>query len=295
MHEVEAKTDIELVQRLIVAQFAEWKDLPIQQFSSTGTDNAIFRLGDGLSIRMPRLPAAAEQIDKENRWLPVVAPQLPLDIPTPIAVGQPSADYPFRWSICRWISGESAATATLGSGLAAARTVHAFVAALQQIQIEVGVSANLQTPRGRSYQVRDAPTRKAIEILQSEIDADLALSAWKDALDTPQWQGTPKWLHGDLHAGNLLVHEGRLSGVIDFGTMGIGDPACDLVFAWNLLTPRDRAIIRSEIDVDEAHWRRARGWALTIGLVALPYYAKSNPVFASVARRLIKEVLADFQ
>ena len=141
--------------------------------------------------------------------------------------------------------------------------------------------------------MRDQQTRDAISALADVIDTNEVTAAWDAALGVPAWNGAPVWLHGDLHAGNLLVQHGRLSAVIDFGGLGVGDPACDVMAAWLLLSAENRAVFREMLQVDDATWARGRGWALSFGLIALPYYQTTNPVLAGIARHAINEVLAD--
>jgi aminoglycoside phosphotransferase (APT) family kinase protein len=142
--------------------------------------------------------------------------------------------------------------------------------------------------------MRDAETREAIASLAGMLDTDALTIAWEAALQAPAWDDSPVWIHGDLQPLNLLVHQGRLNAVIDFGGLGVGDPACDLQVAWNFLSADARNVFRYELKVDDATWARGRGWALSIGLIALPYYLNTNPVLAGVARRTIDEVLAEY-
>jgi aminoglycoside phosphotransferase (APT) family kinase protein len=296
MHADEVDIDIFLVARLLAGQFPQWADLPLSPVQSAGTDNAIYRLGDDLAVRLPRIAGATEQVDNEFLWLPRLAPHLPLAIPVPLALGQPGEGYPWSWSVCRWLEGESAQSqrpADLGQ---AARDLADFIAALQRLDV-VGwpLPVPPDSPRGVPLSTRDAPTRAAIAELSGMIDTNAATAAWNAALQVPRWHGPPIWTHGDLLPGNLLVHKGRVSAVIDFGCLGVGDPACDLIVAWALLSAQTRDIFRAALAVDGATWERGRGWALSIGLIALPYYQHTNPVFAATARRMIAEVLADHQ
>ena len=296
MHADEVDIDISLVARLLAGQFPQWADLPLSPVHSAGTDNAIYRLGDDLAVRLPRVAGATEQVDTEFLWLPRLSPHLPLDIPVPLALGQPDEGYPWSWSVCRWLDGESAQSqrpADLGQ---AARDLADFIAALQSIEV-VGwpPPGPPDSPRGGPLSTRDAPTRAAIAELSGRLDTSAVTVAWEAALQEPAWRGPPVWTHGDLLPGNLLVHQGRISAVIDFGCLGVGDPACDLIVAWALLSAQTREIFRAAISADEATWGRGRGWALSIGLIALPYYQHTNPVFAATARRMIAEVLADHE
>lgn len=294
MHADEVDIDSALVGRLLAAQFPHWADLPVEPVQSAGTNNAIYRLGDGLAVRLPRIEGAIGQLDKEHLWLPRLAPHLPLAIPVPLAMGRPGEGYPWPWSVYRWHIGESADNQLLTDQGQAARDLAQFIAALQRIDPAGWPPVSPPTSsRGGPLSTRDAPTRAAIARLSGLIDTDAATAAWKAALQVPEWHGAPVWIHGDLLPGNLLVKLGRISAIIDFGVLGVGDPACDLIVAWSLLSSHGRDIFRAALPVDDATWARGRGWALSIGLIALPYYQNTNPVFAATARQMIDEVLAD--
>jgi aminoglycoside phosphotransferase (APT) family kinase protein len=285
----ELHTNVSIVQKLIATQFPQWADLPIEPVDSSGTDNTIYRLGEDMAVRLPRVEWAIGQVKMEQRWLPILAPHLPLTIPAPLALGMPAEDYPWHWSVYRWLEGENAIIERFDDPYQAAITLGQFVAALQQIDPTGGPNSS----RGVPLRTRNAHVLDAIANLHNTIDTDAATKAWEAALQTPVWQGPDAWIHGDLHAGNLLVKQGQLNAVIDFGLLGVGDPACDWIFAWNLLSAETRNVFRATLSVDDATWVRSRGWALSVGLIALPYYKSSNPVLAGIARRLIDEVLAD--
>lgn len=294
MHTEEIETDVSLVSRLLAAQFPCWAALPIQPVRSTGTDNALYRLGDDMVVRLPRIHWAVEQVEKEQAWLPRLAPHLPLAIPVPLAMGRPAEGYPWSWSVYRWIEGESVTTERVADLPQMATDLAQFVAALQRIDPTGGPpSGSHNSFRGVPLALRDAPTRAAIASLHGTLDTDAATSAWEAALQTPAWPGPPVWIHGDLQPGNLLAAGGRLRAVIDFGCLGVGDPACDLIVAWNLLSTEARGRFRDARGIDDATWARGRGWALSVGLIALPYYQSTNPALASMSRRTIEEVLAD--
>lgn len=226
--------------------------------------------------------------------MPRLAPRVPLAAPLPLAQGMPDDGYPWAWSIYRWIDGETATRDHVGDHHHAAVVLGRFVAALRRIDPSTGPTPGLRASR-RSLPLgsRDTETRAAIEALRGTIDTDRATEAWDAALSTPTWRGPELLVHGDLHPGNLLARHGRLSAVIDFGCLGLGDPAVDLMAAWTFLPAHARAGFRDEVDVDDASWARGRGWALTLGLVALPYYEHTNPAFASIARYAIDQALAD--
>lgn len=294
MHPDEVPTDTTLVRRLLAAQFPQWAALPITPVPSAGTDNALYRLGDDLAVRMPRIHWAIGQVAKEQRWLPQLAPHLPLAIPVPLALGLPGEGYPWQWSICRWLPGENAASAPPADPLRAATTLAGFVATLQRLDAADGPHpGDHNSWRGEPLAQRDAATRTAITALGDLIDAAAVTAAWEAARHAPAWAGPPVWIHGDLAGGNLLVEQGELSAVIDFGCLGVGDPACDLIVAWNLFSGAARAAYRAALAVDDATWARGRGWALTNALVALPYYLHTNPPIVAMSWRVVGEVLAD--
>lgn len=294
MHDDELDINRSLVSRLITEQFPDWARLPLEPVLSAGTDNAIYRLGDGMAVRLPRRAGAAQQVEKESLWLPHLAPHLPLAIPVPLALGIPAAGYPFHWSVCRWLPGEDAISKPITDLHEAAISLSQFISALQKIDIPGGPPPGEHNFfRGASLASRDVPMRSAIQSLNGIIETAPLLRAWNAALEITPWDKPPVWLHGDIHAGNLLTEQGCLTAVIDFGGLGVGDPACDLMVGWNLLDAEARATFRSKIAVDEPTWRRARGWALSVAVVALPYYLDTNPVLVAISRHAIKQVLAD--
>lgn len=294
MHAAEIDTDPSLVRRLLAAQFPEWAELSIERVRSGGTDNAIYRLGDDMCVRLPRIEWATAQVDKEQQWLPSLAPHLPLAIPVPLAKGTPAEGYPWHWSVCRWLPGENAIVERFADLRQAATALAEFVAAMQQIDTTGGPRPGAHNfGRGVLLALRDTDTRAAIAKLHDVLDTDAVTAAWDEASNAQMWDRPPVWIHGDLHAGNLLVDRGHLSAVIDFGGLGVGDPACDFAAAWTLFSGESRDAFRSALSIDDASWARSRGWALSTGLIALPYYLDTNPVIVAMARRQIEEVLAD--
>jgi aminoglycoside phosphotransferase (APT) family kinase protein len=296
MHAEEVDIDLPLVRRLIAAQFPHWANLPIQQVESSGTDNALFRLGDGFAIRLPRVVWTVSQVEKEQRWLPFLAPHLPLAIPVPLGKGVPGEGYPWLWSVYGWLEGENPSAQNLSDFDQAARDLAHFLIALQQINPAGGpLPAEANTTRGLPLAARDAEVRQAIAALQGKLDGDLATAAWEASLYAPAWLDPPRWIHGDMQPGNLLATGGRLSAVIDFGCLTLGDPACDLMVAWNLLTAESRQLFRVEAGLDDAAWLRGRGWALSQALIFIPYYLETNPAGVAQAWRVVAEVLADHE
>ena len=294
MHADEIEIDVSLVRRLLRAQFPQWADLPIERFASTGTSNAIYRLGDDLAARLPNTPGKTAQVNKEHRWLPRLAPHLPLIIPEPLAKGEPSELYASDWSVCRWIEGEEVTLESLGDLSQTARGLAAFVRALQKLDPRGGPAPGAHNfQRGVPLAARDGVTRHAIAGSEGLIDAGAVSAAWEADLRAPVWASAPVWIHGDLLSGNLLAEGGRLKAVIDWGGLGVGDPAIDLLPAWNLFRGQSRAVFRDAVGVDGATWARGRGLALSVAIVALPYYLDTNPAIVRWARHMIAEVLAD--
>jgi aminoglycoside phosphotransferase (APT) family kinase protein len=290
MHSDEADVDAGLVQRLLRGQFPHWADLPVERLASGGTVNAIYRLGAELTVRLPLTGAGAKDVEREARWLPMLAPALPVTIPTVVATGVPAEGYPWAWSVHRWIHGETPVEGRLGEADLLARDMARFVRTMRMADVDDGPTAY----RGVPLATVDSETRSAIEDLrrsEESIDTDLAMAAWREALAAPPWTAAPCWVHSDLMPSNLLVTGGRLSAVLDFATAGVGDPACDLIPAWNLLPASARGIFRDAVDVDDATWMRGRGWALSMAVIQLPYYRTTNPIIAANARHVITEVL----
>ena len=291
----EVYPDVDLVRRLLLDQFPQWAGLPLWPVPSGGTDNALYRVGDCLVVRLPRLRVTRAALEKERRWLPVLAPLLPVPVPVPIAEGMPAAGYPWKWSVYRWLEGEDATVQPVLDLSRLATDLAQFVAALQRIDPTGGPSAGRDNFfRGMPLSTRDEPTRSAIESLSKTIDVGAATAEWESALRTPEWPDAPVWVHGDLDRRNLLVKQGRLAAVIDFGGLGVGDPACDVMLAWKVLSAETRAIFRAELGVDDATWARAHGWALSQALIELQYYTMdTNPVLFREAQHWIAEVLGD--
>jgi aminoglycoside phosphotransferase (APT) family kinase protein len=292
MHDDEADIDDALVRRLLTTQFPQWAALPIKRVASDGTVNAMYRLGEDMAVRLPLVESGAKDVAVERQLLTRLAPLLPVAIPVPLGEGAPAEDYPWHWSVYRWLAGENPVVGGMPDPNGFAMDLAEFVTALRSIDPTDGPPAY----RGGPLAEQDAGTRSAIEALDGMIDTEAATAAWDECLlQARSWTGPPVWVHGDLMPGNLLTVDGRLSAVIDFGTVGVGDPACDLIVAWNLLPVEARSIYRDALQVDDAAWARGRGRALSMALIQLPYYKDTNPGMASNARHVIKEVLADHQ
>ncbi|TYK53182.1 aminoglycoside phosphotransferase family protein [Actinomadura decatromicini] len=291
MHDDEVDIDADLVERLIRGQFPEWADLPVRRLDSGGTVNAIYRLGGTLTVRLPLTAGGVKALRWERRWLDRLAPALPVAIPSLVAEGRPAGGYPFAWSVHRWIPGETPVEGRLTEAEPLARDLAAFVTALRR----VGAAGAPTAHRGGPLADLDAATRDAIEDLRrtdEPFDADAALATWEAALAAPPWSDAPQWVHADLMPSNLLVARGRLTAVLDFSTGGVGDPACDLIPAWNLLPAPARRVFRDEVGLDDAAWTRGRGRALSMALIQLPYYRATNHVISANARHVIRETCA---
>ncbi|MET7762650.1 aminoglycoside phosphotransferase family protein [Streptomyces sp. NPDC005393] len=293
MHPGQHPIDDDLVRRLIAGQFPQWSGLPVERFPSGGTVNAMYRLGDGMVVRLPLVRGGAKDVAMEQEWLPRLAPRLPTAIPEVLGAGEPAEGYPWPWSVYRWLAGELPEAGALSEPVLLAKDLAEFVAAMRSITLQGAPQAH----RGGPVSSLDAETRAAIEELrgipQEDVDCDAAAAVWEDALRTPGWEGPSVWLHADLMPGNLLVDGGRLASVIDFGCTGVGDPACDLFPAWNLLPADAREVFREALGVDDATWIRGRGRTLSQALIALPYYRRTNPAMAYNARHVIRAVLGE--
>ncbi|WP_376704972.1 aminoglycoside phosphotransferase family protein [Mesorhizobium sp. ISC25] len=284
--------DAALVRRLIAAQFPEWADLPVEPVEPGGWDNRTFRLGDRMSVRLPSAAAYVGQVEKEHRWLPRLAPHLPLPIPVPLAKGAPGEGYPWPWSVYRWLGGRPAAGELIADLTEFARSLAGFLVALYRIDAVGGPPAGQHNfHRGGRLSVYDAETRAALSALGGRIDKAAAEAVWATALAS-RWQGPPVWVHGDVASGNLLVEDGKLCAVVDFGSSAIGDPACDLVIAWTEFYGESRQAFRDAVALDEHSWARARGWALWKALIVASGH-DGNQREAEKSWRVINEVLAD--
>ena len=285
--------DASLVRRLVSTQFPQWAHLPIRPVELGGWDNRTFHLGERMTVRLPSAAAYALQVEKEHHWLPRLAPHLPLPIPVPLAMGLPADGYPWHWSVYRWLDGEVASIECIADLRQFAIDLAEFLVALYRIDATGGPPPGPQNfYRGGSLTVYDDETRQAIAALEGAIDTKAATAVWEAAL-AATWCGSPVWVHGDVAAGNLLVRDGRLSAVIDFGTSGVGDPACDLAIAWTLLAGESRETFRAALPLDDGTWTRGRGWTLWKALITLAALPDANALAASASRRIADHVLAE--
>lgn len=278
----------DLVRGLLADQHPDLAALPLVELAN-GWDNVAFRLGDDLIVRLPRRELAAPLVLHEQRWLPELAPTLPLPVPAPVRIGSPTAAYPWSWSVVPWFEGRSALTTAPSDPVAAARALGSFLAALHR---PAPADAPPNPYRGIPLAGRDQLTLEWIDRLPHHLDAPRVRACWAAHVALPRWDGPAVWLHGDLHPHNVVVHEGAVAAVIDFGDITSGDPATDLGIAWMLLPPASRPELREAARADDATWARGRGWALALGLAYLANSA-STPDFARLGQRTIDAVLAD--
>jgi aminoglycoside phosphotransferase (APT) family kinase protein len=283
----------DLAARLVAEQFPQWAGLPVRRVEPGGWDNVTFRLGADLSLRLPSGPGYAQQVDKEHRWLPVLARQLPVRIPEPLARGAPGCGFPWPWSVYRWLPGTPLAGAHVPDPSALAAELAGFLAALYQIDPEGGPPPGPHScDRGAPVSVLDSEARQSLKALAGEIDTAAAAQVWEEAI-AATWHGTPVWVHGDVADGNLLMDRGRLSAVIDFGCCAVGDPACDTVIAWTYFSGESRKVFKERLPVDRATWARGRGWALWKAMLVLVDALRDDPEDARVTKYVIAEVLSD--
>lgn len=291
MHPDALAIDPDLVAALLQEQFPAWADRPLHPVPSGGTDNALFRLGDELVVRLPyRQAGAAAQIQKEHTWLPKLSSRVPLEVPFPVVMGLPGQGYPCPWSIYRWIDGENVAPGVLASDPSTARGLADFVRALGKVDLAKGPRPGEHNfGRGAPLIERDEATREGIDACTDDLDVAAAGRIWRAGLEASQVV-PERWIHGDLKGDNLLFREGQLAAVIDFGGLAVGDPAYDLTIAWTGFAEPARNTFREHVSVDEDTWQRARALALSIAVIALPYYRASNPVMAQMARFTMRQL-----
>ncbi|WP_422771105.1 aminoglycoside phosphotransferase family protein [Plantactinospora sp. WMMC1484] len=278
---------------LIARQFPHWAGLPVRPVGR-GWDNQTFRLGDRMSVRLPTAAEYALAVEKEHRWLPALAPRVPLRIPTPRAKGEPDEGFRFPWSVYEWIDGGPAGIDPVADLTGFAVDLAAFLVALRQVDPAGGPEPGLHNWfRGGPLRVYAPQARRAMEVLDGRIPRDTVTEIWYAALGASRESG-PVWFHGDIAPGNLLVRDGVLAAVIDFGTCGVGDPACDVAIAWTFLSGASREAFRTTLDVDPGTWARGRGWALWKALVIRAGAPHAAHATAVEAERVIGEILTEY-
>ena len=293
--EVTVEIDTTLVRRLVGTQFPQWAHLSIRKVEPGGWDNRTFLLGDEMSVRLPSAAGYAAQVTNEQRWLPKLAPHLPLPIPKPLAMGKPGEGYPWSWSVYGWLEGEPATDERIGDLGEFAIDLAGFLAALHRIDAAEGPPAGPQNYfRGGSLTVYDSQTREALRLLEGKIDTKAARTIWEEALAT-EWQHSPVWVHGDIAWGNLLMKDGKLSAVIDFGSSAIGDPACDLAIAWTLFRDESRRAFRNALPLDDGTWVRGRAWTLWKAMITVSGQISRSAEEVAIAMRIIDAVFSDYR
>jgi aminoglycoside phosphotransferase (APT) family kinase protein len=303
LHDDELRIDEDVVRRMVADQLPEYASAPVHRLPASGSSNSLFRLGDDLLVRLPRQPGGASTILKEARWLPQLQNSLPVSVPEVVAVGEPGHGYPEHWSVVRWVHGEHATAAEPGTGSRdrLARDLAGVVRALRQLEVppEARRDAALRWYRAESLTAIDSDIRSYAEQCRSlpdlDLDIDAALLLWDEAMTVAAGSPDPgtHWLHGDLLAENLLVRDGRLAAVLDFGGLAVGDPTVDLVTAWELLDSEARALFRTEVGVDDRTWLLGRAWALAIAVMTFPYYWQTMPERCTARLALARQVLLD--
>ena len=295
MHENENVLSLTELREMLEAQFPQWAHLPIRSFESAGTVNTIYRLGEQFSIRVPKIESGVAQIEKERDFLPFLAKSLPLEIPKQVAIGTSSPSYPWTWAIYEWIEGINATLENIHSPNENAQILARFIHALQRIPSQAGPKPGTHNyNRGEPLQNRNEATLKAIEQLKGQINTTIALEVWNAGLQASLNPLDITWIHGDLQAGNILARDGKITAIIDFGALGVGDKACDLMPAWNLFETEARFLFKNALAVEEDLWIRGRAWALSVAVIALPYYWKTNPTLAAISKYTIQSIEQEF-
>ncbi|EJQ95779.1 aminoglycoside phosphotransferase family protein [Bacillus cereus] len=285
----------DLVKKLIQEQFPKWAHLEVKPVKLSGHDNRTFHLGDQMSVRLPSAAAYAPQVEKENKWLPILSKELSLPISAPIAKGNPSEEYPWSWSINKWIEGETVTKENVRDLKGFATDLGSFLVELQSIDTSNGPIAGAHNfYRGGLISVYDKEARVAIENNKDVFDETLLKHLWDLALRST-WDRKPVWVHGDIAPGNLLVKDGKLSAVIDFGILGVGDPACDAAMAWTFFDENSRNVFKEVLSIDEETWNRARGWALWKALITYDANKNSNKRVAEESYRVIQVIVDDYE
>jgi aminoglycoside phosphotransferase (APT) family kinase protein len=290
MHDDQVDVDVDVVRVLLAEQQPDLAGLPITRVVSTGTVNGLFRIGDDLVARLPLRDHWEEGIDREWRWIPWLASRITsVRLPEPVFKGKANDAFPFTWSVYRWIEGAPYDDALIDDEAEAAMTLARFVLELRSLDVTPSAPVGGRDP----LKELDEDTREAIQSSAGVIDASAAMTVWDQAVRTPAWDGASVWIHGDLLRPNLLVHEGQLDAVIDYGYIGVGDPATDLIPAWAVFGPAGRAAFREMVEPDDISWARGRGIALHQAAMIIPYYTVTNPAFVELARRTVDQILED--
>lgn len=293
MHDDEVPVPDQLARSLVDDQFPQYAGLPLRRLPPIGTDHQLFRLGDDLLVRLPRIGWAQDQAHSDWTWLPRLAPHLPLEVPVPVGLGEPAQGYPFAWTVVPWIEGENP-TADNVDLVECAAELGRFVDALHRID-PMGGPVKTGTQRGVPLAACDDWVREWAARAGDRADVPAVLEVWEDALAAPAWPHEPAWLAGDVQDGNVIVRDRATVAVIDHGALGLGDPAVDLMPCWNWFTdPATRTAYADAVDLDDAAWRRGRGWAIVPSISALTYYETTSPEHAVSSRETLAAVLASW-
>lgn len=280
---------------LVMEQFPQWADLPIVPVSNNGWDNRTFHLGEKMLLRFPSAAGYAPQVEKEQKWLPFLAPKLPLLIPTPLGLGKPGHGYIWNWSIYNWIDGETVSKSQSIDKVRLASQLASFLKVLYQIPTNGGpLPGEHNYYRGGKISTYRNDILKALKILEPNLDGKMFRNIWESGAET-EWQRPALWVHGDISPSNLLLQDGDLNAVIDFGLLSVGDPACDLAIAWTFFDSKGRKTFHNHISLDEETWRRGRAWALWKALIISSGLSSSNNIENNLAQRTIKEIAEDFK
>ena len=289
LHKDEVEINEQIVRNLIKEQYSSYGKDSLNPLGSMGTDNVMFTLGEDKLVRLPRVEGAVSSLEKEARWLPTLGQKLKISIPKVFFEGDSSSSYPFPWLVISKLAGKNIASDNILDEDKACQSLAEFILDLRSVSVKGAPSCS----RGLPLLRRDSAVRKSILLLQDDYDTKLLTELWEDSLKASDWQDQPLWLHGDLHRGNVLVKDGELSAVLDFGLSGVGDPSCDLMAAWTLLGTKSRKEFFSLLGADSDSIRKARGWALSMGILGYPYYKDTNPSFALLAKNSMDEVIKD--
>ncbi|WP_328655355.1 aminoglycoside phosphotransferase family protein [Micromonospora sp. NBC_00330] len=293
MHADQVDVSVDVVSALVAEQFPRWRGLSVRQLPSTGTVNALFRLGPDIVLRFPLLPSTdpelRAELRREQEYAMLLGGNLPVAVPEPLGLGEPGDGYPGPWTAYQFIPGETAQPDRIADLDDFARDLAGVVTALRGIDTDGRVWSG--DGRGGRLAAEDDSVRAALAVSGALTDTTALGEVWERCRDARRDDPADVWIHGDLMPGNLLVRDGRLAAVIDLGTVGVGDPAVDLMPAWNLFDAGSRETYRRALGVDDATWERGRGWALEQAINALPYYVETNPVMAGIARRTLRAVL----
>ncbi len=291
LHDDEFAIDDDLVSGLVATQFPRWADHALRPLATAGTVNRIYRLGDDKLVRLPRAPNLVDGPEREARWMPIFASHTPLVVPRFLGLGQPTERYPSHWTVLEWIDGAVATPAALHDRHDAAGALGEFVVALRQVPIDGAPSGG--NYRGFGLAAADTGLRRWAARLPADIDATAVTRIWDSCLEVGERTAPPTWLHSDLRGDNLIARDGRLVAVIDWEGCTVGDPSADLLAAWWLFDADSRVTFRRAAHAESGDWQRAKGWALHMAVLAIPYYADTNPIFVGQARRALQEIVDD--